>query len=124
MHSIIHMVSLLNCNQFLFQDAVQSHPPITNVKWTNNLNQHSSGAATVIQKPYLRNTNQGKVQKLCRENYLQNNIPCWLCGGSDCLWMLLIIQLDLASQEPHGQDNVMEIEETSKVKKNEERYSC
>ncbi|KNZ49562.1 hypothetical protein VP01_493g5 [Puccinia sorghi] len=97
--------------------AIQSHPPITIVKLPDNSKRHNSGVAAVTQKQYLRKTNRGKVQKLCREHYLRNDIPCGSSGCSDCLRILSTLQLDHPSQEPLDQDDAMEIEETSEVKK-------
>ncbi|KNF00353.1 hypothetical protein PSTG_06524 [Puccinia striiformis f. sp. tritici PST-78] len=93
--------------------AIQSHPPITILNLTNHSKEHY-GAEAVTQKQYLRKTNRGKVQKLCREHYLRNDIPCGSSSCSDCQRILSSIQLD------HGQgysqdDDRMEIEESSEM---------
>ncbi|KNZ57674.1 hypothetical protein VP01_2102g4 [Puccinia sorghi] len=60
-------------------------------------------------------------ETLPREHYLQNDIPCGSSGCSDCLRILSTIQLDHPSQEPLDQDDSMEIEETSQVKKKQRK---
>ncbi|EFP74074.2 uncharacterized protein PGTG_00030 [Puccinia graminis f. sp. tritici CRL 75-36-700-3] len=100
--------------------AVQSHPPITILNLNRNSNEHHYGAEAVTQKQYLRKTNRGKVQKLCREHYLRNDIPCGSSYCSDCQRILSTIQLghgQLHPQDGTDQADRMEIEESSESTK-------
>ncbi|PLW53468.1 hypothetical protein PCANC_05970 [Puccinia coronata f. sp. avenae] len=96
--------------------GIPSHPPITILKLTDN-SKERYGAAAVTQKQYLRKTNKGKVQKLCREHYLRNDIPCGSSNCADCLAILSTIQLDHGAIHHGDTDDRMDIEERNEAKK-------
>ncbi|WAQ80729.1 hypothetical protein PtA15_1A67 [Puccinia triticina] len=98
---------------------VHPHPPITILNLAKNAAEHY-GAEAVTQKQYLRKTNRGKVQKLCREHYLRNDIPCGSSHCADCQRILSAIELGHGHRHPQdsaGQADRMEIEETESTKK-------
>lgn len=102
--------------------AIISHPPITILSATDHSSHY--GVESVIQKQYLRKTNKGKVQKLCREHYLRNDIPCGSSSCLDCKRILSTIHLDdqhselITPEEEDGQpEHSREIVENTKKRR-------